>query len=221
MEDVNNIGAHLQDVRGQAAKLSAAADALGAIFEDEGAWLRRVDQVACLKTLLSYVLGELESAKRRETSASLSHSKVSLVGSLFRLGAGLITRTSEGPVMQAISRQLLAGSNAREPPFGTVLVRIGPRGLPEDVEAVSISSLARESGQDESEVIERLLAGGNLLVSKESLSHLIDRLAGEILEGRLGLPVSAARLSQLQERRVLRLNPKNKDEPPEKDTLSL
>ena len=213
MEDVNNIGARLQGLCRRAAKLSSAADALGAIFEDEAARLRRVDQVACLKTLLSNVLGELERTKRRETSASLGHSQASLVGSLFQLGAGLITMTSENRTMRAISRQLLAGPSGTEPAFGTVLVCIGPKGLPGDVGVVSISRLARESGQDESEVIERLLAGGNLLVDEESFSLLIDRLAGEILKGRLGLPVSTGRLSELQEWRVLHLNPKDKDEP--------
>jgi len=153
----------------------------------------------------------MERARGEEMAASYGHSKARAMSSLFRLGAGLITMTSENRTMRAISRQLLAGSSGGEPHYGTVLVRIGPKGLPEDVEVVSISSLARESKRDESEVMDRLLARGNLLFGEETFSRLIDRLAGEILKGGLNLPVSMERLSQLQEWRVLRLNPKKKD----------
>ena len=113
--------------------------------------------------------------------------------------------------MRAISRQLLAGHSGRKPPFGTVLVHIGPRGLPEDVEVVSISSLARESKRDESEIMNGLLTRGNLLFGDEAFSRLIDKIACEILKGGLSLPVSAVRLSELQERHLLRLTSKNKD----------
>ena len=164
-----------------------------------------------LRALCSAVLQGVESAKSLERAASYGHTEAKMVSSLFQVGAGLIMMMSENRMIQAISHELLAGPRGKEPNFGTVLICIGPEGLPEDVEVISISSLARESKLDESEVINRLLVSGNLLFGEESFSHLIDRVSGEILNGKLSLPVTAKRISRLQGWRALRLNPKNKD----------
>lgn len=206
VEDVN-----LQDLRRRASALASAVESLAFLFEEESTCLRRKDEVARLQVLRSTILQKVEQARMEELAASSGYNRARAVGSLFRLGAGLITMTSENRTMRAISRQLLAGPSSKEPPYGTVLVCIGPKGLLDDVEVVSISSLARESKRDESEIRDGLLAHGNLLFSDETFSHLIDRLNDEILKGTLGLPVSGGKLSQLQEWRLLRLNPKNED----------
>lgn len=206
VEDTN-----LKDLRQRASELASAVESLATLFEDESTRLGRKDEVARLDALRSAVLQQVERARGEEMAASYGHNKARAVTSFFRLGAGLITMTSENRTTRAISRQLLAWSSGREPHYGTVLIRIGPKGLPEDVEVLSISSLARESKRDEPEIMDRLLARGNLLFGEETFSHLVDRLAGEILKGGLSLPVSIERLSQLQEWRVLRLNPENKD----------
>ena len=81
-------------------------------------------------------------------------------------------------------------------PFGNVLVGIGPKGLPEGVEVISISQLARESKRTESEVISQLRENGYLLLSEEAFSRLIDRLIIDVKEGRLLLPISREKLSE-------------------------
>ena len=206
VEDIN-----LQDLRCRASELASAVESLALLFDAEAARLRRKDEIARLKALRSTILQELERARMEELSARSGYSQARAVGSLFRLGAGLITMTSENKTMRAISRQLLAGPSNKEPPYGEVLVRIGPQGLPEDVKVISISSLARESKRDDSEIKDRLRADGNFLLAEEAFSHLIDRLNDEILKGVLALPVSKGKLSQLQGWRPLQLNPKNED----------
>ncbi len=202
----------LEKLHQKGSELASSAESLAALFEAELTNLKRKDEVTRLNVLRSTVLQQVERATGEEMAAAYGHSKAEVVTSLFQLGGGLIAMTSENRTMRAISRELLADSGGREPTYGTVLVRIGPKGLPEDVEVVCISRLARKSKQDESEVMDRLLARGNLLFGEKPFSHLIDRLAGEILKGGLSLPVSTERLSQLQEGRILRLNPpKNKD----------
>jgi len=213
MATITGKDTNLKNLRQRASELASGAESLVALFEQEEIHSGRRDEVARLKALRSAVLQRIDQARDEEAAASYGHSKAEVVSSLFRLGAGLITMTSKNRTMRAISRQLLAGSSGREPPYGTVIVRIGPKGLPEDIEVVSISSLARESKRNESEIMDRLLARGNLLFGEETFSRLIDRLAGEILGGRLSLPVFADRLSQLQQWSLLGLNPKSKGEP--------
>ncbi len=211
MADITVEGTNLQDLRQRASELASTVESLATLFEDEATRLRRRNEAARLKALCSAVLQRVERARSEEMAASYSHSKARAVGSLFVLATGLIAMALEDEKHHAISRELLAGSSGREPHYGTVLISIGPKGLPEDVEVLSISSLARESKREESEIMDRLRARGNLLFGDETFFHLIDRLAGEILKGGLSLPVSVERLSQLQEWHILRLNPKNKD----------
>jgi hypothetical protein len=211
MADMTIESTKLEDLRHRARELASAVDSITILLDEEAIRLRRKDQVARLNALRSAVLERVERVRMEERAASSGHSQATLVVSLFRLGAGVITMASENRTMRAISRQLLAGPGGREPPFGTVLVRVAPGGIPEDVDVISISSLARESNRGEREVMDGLLGGGNLLFDSEAFSFLIDRLVAEILRGALGLPVSTEKLSQLQGWRVLRLTPKNKE----------
>jgi len=196
----------LEELRRQASELTSAVDSLAILFEEEATLLSRRKQVARLKELHSSILQEVERARQMEMAASTGHGLASLVGLLLRLGGGLITMTSKNETMQAISLQLLTGPSVREPPYGTVLVCVGLGGLPENVDVVSISSLARESKRDEREVMDWLLAHGYLLFTGDAFSRLIERLAGQILRGEVSLPVSAERLCELQESLPLRLN---------------
>ena len=77
------------------------------------------------------------------------------------------------------------------------MVYIGSRGLPDDVQVVSISELARESNRQEYVVIRELREEGCLLYNEADFSLLIDRVVSDIREGRLCLPVSIEKLSSL------------------------
>lgn len=200
----------LEDLWQRSSELALAAESLAALFEEGAIRLSRKDQVARLKALRSGILERLERAKGRETAAGTGHSLASTVDSLFRLGAGLITMTQENATMQAISRQLLARPTGNEPTFGTVLICVGPGGIPEHVDVVSISRVARESKRDEREVMDTLRAGGNLLFTAEAFSYLIDTLSDGILKGVLILPVSSEKVSQIQGPSLLLLSRKKK-----------
>jgi hypothetical protein len=77
------------------------------------------------------------------------------------------------------------------------MVCIGPNGLPDDVKVVSISQLARELNRPEPEIIDKLQDDGHLLFSEHVFSLLIDRLVGDIREGRLSLPISRNKLAKI------------------------
>ncbi len=202
----------LKDLRQKAIELGSAFETLASLLEEEAVRLKRRDEVTRLTALCATTLQEMESVKDEETIAKSGYSQVKLKSSLFELAVcGLIAATSQDRVLKAISRNLLAGSGSREPTFGTVLVRIGPKGLPDDVDVVCISRLARETNRDEFRVMSELEKHGYLLFSEKSFSLLVDTLSDEILKGQLNLPVSPERICQIQVSHPLRLNPQNKD----------
>ena len=209
MADMTIKYTNLEDLRRRASELASAVQALATLFEEGAIRLSREDQVARLKTLRSAVVQKVERARSQEMSANTGHNMASTVGSLFRLGAGLITMTSENKTMQAISQQLLAGPTRKEPPFGTILISVGSGGVPEDVDVINISSLARESKRDEHDITDRLLADGNLLFTANAFSSLIDRLADGILKGGLSLPIPVKRVREIQGTPLLLLSSKN------------
>ena len=200
---------NLEDLRRQASELASAVQALATLFEEGAIRLSREDQVARLKTLRSGVLQKVERVRSQEMAANTGHNMASAVGSLFRLGAGLITSTSENRTMQAISQQLLAGPTAEEPPFGTILISVGPGGVPGDVDVINISSLARESKRDEHDITDKLLADGNLLFTAKAFFSLIDRLTDGILKGGLSLPIPVKRVREIQGMPLLLLGSKS------------
>jgi hypothetical protein len=79
--------------------------------------------------------------------------------------------------------------------------------MPEDVQVVSISRLARASKREESEVINELQGRGCLLFSEKAFSLFIDKLAPDVQEGRLDLPVFREKLMEIRRQTSIRLIP--------------
>ena len=94
---------------------------------------------------------------------------------------------------------MLDGSAGEKRTFGTILIRIDKKGLPDGVGVVCISRLGRESNQSNAEVINRLKQDGYLLLKEETFSRLIDKLIERILEGCLALPVSIQDIQKMEE----------------------
>jgi len=121
---------------------------------------------------------------------------------------GAIKVLSKNKGLQAFSDHLLNNLGGEQRPFGTVLICVGPRGMPDDVQVVSISRLARESNREESEVINELQGRGCLLFSEKAFSLLIDKLACAVREGGLFLPVSTEKLTEVKTSDCLKLEAK-------------
>lgn len=202
----------MEDLRKKATKLTSAIESLSILLEQEADRLKRKDEAARLKLLRSAILQQAEWDRNGEMAASSGYNFGKLVSSVILKGAGLlIAETSEDEKLRAAARSLLAEPVGEKRTFGTVLVRIDAKGLPDGVDVVSISRLGRESHQKEPEVISGLEKHGYLLLSEEDFSRLIDKLVKEILEGQLTLPVNTKTLSQMQTSRPLRLDNQHKD----------
>ena len=77
------------------------------------------------------------------------------------------------------------------------MVCIGPKGLPDDAKAVSVSQLARDSNRTEPEIVKGLRENGYLVFTEETFSYLIDRLVADVREGKLCLPISREKLADI------------------------
>ena len=214
MESLKSFHSHLENLQGKARKLTAAGLSLITLFAEEAKRLNREDEASRLKAVYSTVVEQLERVKCSESSASYAQSQINQTASAVTLGMSLgRAMVSKGNRLSTFSNSLRSVDN-KKPPFGNVMVCIGPGGLPGDVEVFSISRLARESKRPESDVINELQKRGYLLFSKEAFSLLNDKLVDDIREGRLRLPISREKLSEIRASGEWKPVAKNLESPP-------
>lgn len=210
MEGLTTHGTYLKNLLRQARRLTSSAFSLSAIFAEEANRLSREDEASRLRALYYAIVVQLDRVKWSETSASHGYSQADLIISLGGLAAGsIIKMVSRNKQLSAFADYLLKSPTNKERPFGLVLICIGPKGLPDDAGVVSISQLARESSRQESEIINKLQEGGYLLFSEKAFSLLVNRLVDDVREGRLRLPISREKLSEITASGELKPEAKN------------
>lgn len=198
MGSLKPLHGHLESLRSKARNLSLTGLSLTNLLAEEVGRLNRHDEAVRLKVLHSSVRQQLDEAKSMECAARHGYSQANLIVSLGGLAiGGMIKMASKNKQLSAFADYLLKSPTDKERPFGLLLVCIGPRGLPDDAGVVSISRLARESNRPDSEIINKLQEGGYLLLNEKVFSLLIDRLIDDVREGRLRLPVSREKLSEI------------------------
>jgi hypothetical protein len=195
MEGLRSFYEHLTDMRSQTEKLIDARLGLNALFAEEGTRLQREDEASSLGAIYSTIAKRLKELKAVEDSARCDDSRTNAMSYL----AGLVGEAiaSKGNRASAVQDYLVRKRAESKRPFGLVMVRIGPRGLPVDAEAVSISRLARDSNRSEPEIVNGLPGEGYLLFTEEAFSLLVDGIVVGIREGKLHLPLSRDRLAQI------------------------
>ena len=181
-----------RQVREQASTL----EPLGDVFAQEAKRIFRHDQVRCLRNLKTRVLSEVDNIRRMETAASWAFTKGTLITGMakFALG-GLAAAVIRNRRMLSMGGYLAERDLARTQPFGTVAVAVGRGGLPDDVEAISLSRLARELDGLESDIEATLQTHGYLLVTPEVFFRVLTELERGVLDGALSLPVTSEQLS--------------------------
>jgi hypothetical protein len=209
MEGIKTQHTNLKALHSRLRGLTSSALSLAAILAEQADRLGHWDEASRLKASYLLIEQQLEQVKRSEDAASYGHSHANLAVSLGGLAiCSLIKIASRNEQLSAFADSLLDGLGKKQSPFGLVLICIGPKGLPDGVEVVSISRLARESNLDESEVINQLREGSYLLLSEKAFSLLIDRLIEDVREGRLCLPVYREKLSEIMSSNKLKLRAK-------------
>jgi hypothetical protein len=196
MESMKSFHDYLENSQLQAKKLTETELALNTLFAGEQARLEWEDEALSLKALYRTIVEQLDRMKFSESFACYGDSKANLAFSVTGLAAKIIIATTRDQRVRNVVTNIF-DTGGHKKPFGTVMVCVGPKGLPDDVKGVSISQLARESGRLESQVINKMKEDGYLLFSQEAFSTLIDRLIGDVREGRLRLPVSRDKLAEV------------------------
>lgn len=187
---------HLENSRSQAKKLSETELALNALFAGEQTRLEWEDEASSLKALYCTIVEQLDRMKFSESFACYGDTKANLAFSVTGLAAKIIVATKKDQRARNVVTNIF-DTGGHKKTFGTVMVYVGPKGLPDDAKAVSISQLARESNRLESQIINKMREDGYLLFSREAFSTLIDRLIGDVREGKLRLPISRDRLAKI------------------------
>jgi len=195
MESLKSFHDHLRNLQSQGEKLIETRLVLNALFAKEETRLKQEDEVSILRALRCAIAEQLRRTKEIEASVSCWHSQANAV--LFLAELGVTAMVSKGNRPSAIQDYLLRKDTVRQRPFGLVMVCISSKGLPDDARAVSISQLARESNRTEPEIVNRLQENGYLVFSEQVFSSLIDRLIADVREGKLRLPVSKEKLSEI------------------------
>lgn len=195
MESLKSFHDRLKTLQTQVKKLIEGRLALNALFVEEEIRQKREDEVSILITVRFAIVEQLQQLKRIETSASLGHSEANLA--LFPVGLIVTAMVSKSNWPSAIMDYLRRGPGDRHRPFGTVMVCVGPEGLPDDARAVSISQSARDSNRPQPEIVNRLQENGYLLFSEQVFSSLIDKLVADVRQGKLRLPVSREKLADI------------------------
>jgi hypothetical protein len=196
MESVKSFHDHLENSQSQAKKLTETELALNALFAGEETRLKWEDEASSLKALYRTIVEQLDRMKYSESSACYGDTKANLAFSVTGLAAKIIAATTKNQGAWNVVNNIF-DTEGHKKPFGTVMVCVGPKGLPDDATVISISQSARESNRSEPEIMNKLQRDGYLLFSKEVFSLLIDGLIGNVREGKLHLPISRDRLAEI------------------------
>lgn len=175
----------------EAVELNSSAISLEDLFKQEAERLHRLDQASLLRTIKFQIAGDTERIQASEESAEGHSSKVGLVSGIGRFGLGLfVANMSNEPIVRWMGKQMLSSDLGKPKPFGTVVVAIGREGLPEGVEVISLSRLARRDGVSESKVEEVLREEDLILITPKAFYKLLESLEKKVIESTISLPVS-------------------------------
>jgi len=184
-------------MRSELAQQVATVRQLAFAFSENYIQLTRHDQVNRLETLKSRIDREVEDVERMESAAQTGYVKGTMLNSGFAFAFGSFLMHSIGhkhPLR--IGAQLAGSALSRETPFGTVLIGIGKRGIPEDMRVMPISHLARESKIGEADVEASLKHVGYLLMTLGVFTQALEKVKSEILDGSLSLPIKISEITK-------------------------
>ena len=196
MDTMNNHRQLVEALCLQVREQVAALEPLGDAFAQEAKRIFRHDQDVCLRRLKARVMHEVGNTLEQETTASNAFTKTTLVmgAAEFALG-GLVAAMFHSRKVFSVGTYLAQSELSKTKPFGTVLVAVGHGGLPDDVEAISLSRLARELDRLESDIEATLQTHGYLLMTPEVFLRVLTELERRVLDGSLSLPVTSEQLS--------------------------
>ena len=197
MEDMSACPQLSEALHRQVGEQKAALETLGEVFAQEAKRLCQYEQAQCLRDLRCEVMRRVECIDRMERDAAYRYSDVRLMRGLAAFALGTLRAAvvnSEDPL--SVGLRLAKGDLERKQSYGTVLVVIGPGGVPDDVNVISLSRWARESGRSEARIEAALKAKGYRLMTSQDFSRFMEELESRVLGEMVALPVATSSLAQ-------------------------
>ena len=191
MEDMSGCRQQLEALRSQVRTQIDALAVLETAFLQEAEYLSRYEQARILGALQDRITQEVKDMRRMEESASYSFNRAMLVTGSVKFALFSLMASAHGTEKHPLSIGLEHASSdfSRTAPFGTVIVAVGPKGMPDDVEVISLSQSAREQRKAESEIAAAMEDRGYRLIEPESFLRTLDELKEQVLKGSVTFPV--------------------------------
>ena len=167
----------------------AAIKQLVVAFAESNIQLIRHDQVARLGLLKAIIMQEVENIKRIESAAQSGSIKGVWFESGVKFVIGSLLAASSGRDPLDTGMGMVESVLSKKVPYGTILIAIHEKGLPDDLKIVPVSRFARESNKTEPEVEMSWKHDGSLLMSPEEFAELLDKVEQAVLDGSFSLPV--------------------------------
>jgi len=166
-------------------ELNYAITELDSLITKEAEFVQRLDRVAKIDTLKSRIAAEIKRVQEEEDKSERNFNTGKLYSSVagFALGSILGAMSKQGKPFLS-GAKLLSTELGKEADFGTVLIATGENSKLEDIEVVSISSLAREYKKTESSILSIIKGNGYLLLTPKELWKSLHRLKEDIMEGK-------------------------------------
>lgn len=155
------------------------------LITKEAEFVQRLDRVAKIDTLKSRIAAEIKRVQEEEDKSERNFNTGKLYSGVagFALGSILGAMSKQGKPFLS-GAKLFSTELGKEADFGTVLIATGENSKLEDIEVVSISSLAREYKKTELSIISIIKGNGYLLLTPEELWKSLHRLKEDIMEGK-------------------------------------
>ncbi len=178
----------LIELRGLISKLSnKLAELTGDVLElnnvlsSTATSLRQRDQITSLRALKSRTMKEVQKEQMAESEAERYFNRSKAISGIVSFPLGSIiaaTLNQRNPL--SIGAKMFSRELGKKAPFGRVLIAIRGRAVFDDISVISVSRLAREREETESEIISSLREKKLLLLSPERFCHVLDLLENEL-----------------------------------------
>ncbi len=201
MEGIAACKRQLETLIDRATAQTMAIEALADVFAQEAVGLLKRDQARRLYRVKGEVITQVAHVQSIEEATRCGFSEGRFINGILKLVAGSLgaamSRSREHPLLRGA--RIAAREFERIPPFGTVVVAVGPGGVPDDIVVVPVSRLARESSRPESAIIAELKSRGHLVLTPREFSNMLDDLVHMVLEGTAALPATSDKLEKIRQ----------------------
>jgi len=191
VEDMSGCRQQLEALRSRVRAQIDALAVLAEAFLQEAEYLCRYEQARILGALQDRIRQEVKDMRRMEESASYGFNwAMTITGSAKLALWSLIAakrHSKEHPL--TIGLEHAKSDFSRTAPFGTVVVAVGPKGIPDDVKVISLSHCARERSRPESEIVAAIEDRGYQLIEPKSFLRTLEELKEQVLKGSVTFPV--------------------------------